>query len=258
MKLTIDVGNTNIVCGIWNQDQLTWSQRFETNKTQIEQMSQALNKDISQVVIGSVVPELNNDLETSLSACVPAQNIQFVDYKDLHNLNYQVPHPNKVGIDRLINAFTALQLHPNTAVVCIDMGTATTIDLLNKAGEFCGGVICPGPKTYLDSVVKKSSQIQGMDFKKPDHVLGKNTQECLQAGLFYGYPAMIEGIVSEIASQQNLTEYKVILTGGLGNLFLDHFKIGLIYDEWHTLKGLNLIRHCEEQSDVAISNDKTP
>ena len=245
MKLTIDVGNTNIVCGIWKENDLLWNRRFATLKHQTKDWNEFLTREfttdlqIQSCVIGSVVPEINDVLCEAVQSHFGQVPIHFAKHTDLTSLQIQVEEPQQVGIDRLINAHAATQSFPNTDAICIDMGTATTIDFVDQNQNFKGGVICPGPRTFLESVIQKASLIDHMQLKKPVRVVGQNTQECLQAGLFYGYPAMIEGIVSEIIYQNKIESPQVFLTGGLGPLFLDHFKITLKYDEWHTLRGLN-------------------
>ncbi|MDX1949143.1 MAG: type III pantothenate kinase [Rickettsiales bacterium] len=250
MLLAIDIGNTNIVFGIFEgkkNGKFLSSFRFETrhNRTADEYFAlfqplfQKLNvkNKITKVIISSVVPQTDFEIESFCKKHLSINPTKVSEVKNKLNIEIKIDNPNELGADRLVNAISAYDLIKKSCIV-IDFGTATTFDVIDENGNYIGGVIASGVNLSIKALQEATSKLPKIAIKKPNKAIGKNTIEAMQAGVYYGYLGMVERIIDEIKSE-NKNIKKVIATGGLASFFKSK-KIDLI-DENLTLKGLQII-----------------
>ncbi len=251
--LAIDVGNTNIVFGIFSGDVLRVSWRLATlpNRTGDELwvlvsrlMSErdVLLDDIDGVVLSSVVPALT----TTVSEMVKVGLDKTVLVVDAGNAGLPVRYENplEVGADRLVNSVAALKLfgQPARPIVVVDFGTATTFDVISSSGEYCGGVICPGVDISAEALFNRAARLPMVSVGKPEMLIGRTTVSSMQSGLFYGYVAMVEGILERLRIELQ-TDQKLwsVATGGLASAVASETtRIDKVCDEL-TLIGLRCV-----------------
>ncbi|MBI3550862.1 MAG: type III pantothenate kinase [Elusimicrobia bacterium] len=253
MLLAIDVGNTNITVGAFDGERLVklWRLATDLKKTADEMgvvLSTLVAKDapdrkVDAAVYGSVVPALNPTVETAVSRFFGVAAIA-VTTKSKIGVTLKVDHPSEVGVDRFVNALAVAKMYGAPAVV-LDFGTATTFDCVSASGAYVGGAILLGPRTAAKALVEHTAQLPEVEIKKPKKVVGTNTVECIQAGLYYGYLGMIDRILEETIAEMKAKHargkaIRVIATGGLAGLFAkDLPKVkGIVPDL--TLQGLRL------------------
>ncbi len=245
MLLVIDVGNTNIVFAVCKGAKLVQSWRLKTDSgLKAVQYSEFLEPllsvedvvwaDISAVAVSSVVPDVNASLTQFCEETV-GQNPVFV-CKDTVGIKIDIDTPEEAGADRLVNA-VAVQAHYQTPAVVIDFGTATTFDVIDSEGAYSGGVIAPGINLSIEALTRAAAQLPKVSVQKPARVIGKNTQEAIQSGIYYGYIGLIEGLLARIAGELGVTPY-VVATGGLAPLFAPGTDVIDLVDGDLTLKGL--------------------
>lgn len=247
MLLAVDIGNTNIVFALYRKScDLVSLWRLETNeyRTRDEYASFLLPlferggysfKDISFVLVGSVVPEADRHI-TRFCADYIGCEAQFVTYGNA-GVRVDLPRPEQVGADRLINAVAVTSEYKLPAVV-VDFGTATTFDVLDGDGTYLGGAISPGIRLSIDALAQATAKLPKVKVVSADKVIGKNTDEAIQAGVFWGYVGLIEGILKQINKELDVPIATVIATGGLAPLFAEHIDVIQGVDETLTLKGL--------------------
>lgn len=255
MLLVIDVGNTNTVVGIYENDQLKHDWRIRTARDstadEFNVLANALFQDrgvdrskITQTVISSVVPSsvpiLNAFCERYLKITPLWINPESV--KQLMPILYD--NPNEVGADRIVNAIAAYDKY-KTAMIIIDFGTATTFDVISQKGEYLGGAIVPGVMIASEALFQKASRLPRVEiFKAPDHVIGKDTLDSIKSGIIYGNAAMVDGMVDRISKEMKETP-TVLATGGLAPLIA-----GISYtiervEQSLTLDGLRIIHKAQ-------------
>lgn len=251
MLLAIDVGNTNTVFAIYGAETLkrSWRQRSLSGRTADEYalfindalgLSDLMLKDISHVIISSVVPETHFQLERFCQKYL-SLNPHFVSKKDI-NFTIDLPNPNEVGADRLVNAL-AVTHHYQTPAIIIDFGTATTFDVLDiDSGQpvYKGGVIAPGINLSMSALYEAASKLPQIQIAKTSKMIGKTTQHAMQSGVYNGYIGLISHIVSGISQEMSAQPF-VLATGGLAALFMDDLPFIKEVDNELTLKGLSLI-----------------
>ena len=252
MFLAIDCGNTNIVFALYkdvNQaDPILW--RCQTNaKMTADEYASWLSplfqivdfklSDVSHVLIASVVPDVNFNL-TRLCEKYLKATPDFVQ-ADGSNIGVPVnlPDPVKVGADQLVNAVAAIHQYGAPCVV-IDFGTATTFDIVNEKGEFIGGIIAPGVNLSVESLNRATALLPKIKIEKPEKIIGQNTIQAMQTGLFWGYVSMIEGLIERVREEMGCNP-TFIATGGLSNLFFEAVDSIDKADSNLTLEGLRLI-----------------
>jgi type III pantothenate kinase len=253
MLLAIDVGNTNIVVGVFLGEELIHSWRLTTIRertadelgiivSDLCSYHRVNRTDIDGIVIASVVPPLTGTL------CAMA-----VKYFERTPLLFEpavqggmpilYDNPAEVGADRVVNGIAAYEAYGSVGarpVIVVDFGTATTFDAISARGEYLGGVICPGPQISADALFQRAARLPRIDVKKPDRVIGTNTVASMQAGLFWGYVDMVEGLVRRMKIELG-GQAVVVATGGLAVVVapesnvIDHVDVEL------TLRGLRLV-----------------
>lgn len=250
MILTIDVGNTNIKYGVFNDNGLVDSFRVSSRRqrTADEYGSVLVNLlddrgikkgDIEGIIISSVIPSLNY---TITHMCEYFFNLTplMVGPGVKTGLNIKVENPKEVGADRIVNSVSALKKY-GAPLVVIDFGTATTFNVLDASGSLIGGVIAPGIKTALEGLVNNTAQLPMIELVSPKSVIAKNTETNMQAGIIFGFAGLVDNIISKIKKEMKEENLKVIVTGGLGEIISKEVKSITQVDRTLTLDGLKYI-----------------
>ncbi len=249
MLLVIDVGNSNIVLGVYNGTLLVRSWRISTDKSRTSDEYAVLLhslfgqagfgfSEVKAAIISSVVPPLTGVMEAishdffNLTPYVVGPGIKT-------GMPIHYDNPREVGADRIVNAVAGYEKH-KCPLVIVDFGTATTFDYVNRKGEYCGGAIAPGLAISVEALFQRASKLPRIDIIKPPHVIAKNTVNSMQAGIFFGYVGLVDGIVERIRNESN-EDFRVIATGGLAGLIAPESKTIDEVDENLTLDGLRIL-----------------
>ena len=249
MLLAIDIGNTNIVIGCIKDDEILFKARIATDRlrtsdqygVEIKNMLEAFGisrDDIDDCIIASVVPPVFNSVQTGVLKVIGKQPM-VVGPGLKTGLNIHMDIPSQVGSDLIVAAVAALAEYP-APLVLIDLGTATTIEVIEPENVFIGGLIFPGVMVSLDSLTSHTAQLPGISLDKPKSVVGKNTVDCMRSGMMYGTAAMLDGLIDRIAEELG-HESTVIATGGLAQFVIPLCKHDIILEKELLLKGLNII-----------------
>jgi len=250
MVLAVDIGNTNIVCGILKDDEIISTFRLTTENSMtsdeygvmicniIERRGVALT-DIQAVIVASVVPQI---MYSFSNAIVKYFNItpMVVGPGIKTGIRLANENPKEMGADRIADAVAAYQLYGGPVIV-VDYGTATTYDVILADGTFSVGVTAPGIISSAKTLWQNTAKLPEIEIKKPETILAKNTIESMQAGLVYGQIGQTEYIIKTIKSELGINDIKVVATGGLGKLISESTDVIDAYDAYLTLKGLNII-----------------
>ena len=249
MLLAIDIGNTNIVIGGIRDDKIIFKARIATDRTrtsdqygvEIKNMVEAFGAkiaDISDCIISSVVPPVFNSVKTGVIKVIGKQPMVVVPGLKT-GLNIHVDVPSQVGSDRIVVAVAALAEY-KAPLILMDMGTATTIEVVEPDNIYMGGVIFPGVKVSLDALTSRAAQLPGISLDQPKNVIGKNTVDCMRSGMMYGSAAMIDGLVERMEEELGHS-CTLIATGGLAQFITPLCKRKIIVEKDLLLKGLNII-----------------
>src|SRR5271170_2927233 len=235
MLLTLDVGNTNTVLGLYRlaSDELITHWRISTLRTQtadeygvlflnLFSMRKVEATEVSAIIISSVVPPLETTLR---QVCERYFNLKpmFVEPGIKTGMPILVDNPAELGADRLVNGVAAFARYGGPCIV-VDFGTATTFDVVSAKGEYIGGVIAPGLAISAEALFARAAKLSRVDVKKPAKVVGTNTVAYLQSGLYYGYIGLVDGILERMLQENKTPDSptpKVIATGGLARLISD-------------------------------------
>lgn len=253
MILLIDVGNTNIVLGVWKNKNYEFSWRISTDpkKTSDEygiQVMQLFNQvnlrveDIEGIIISSVVPNIMHSLENMIKKCFNKNPI-LVGPGIKTGINIKYDNPKEVGADRIVNAVAAHELYKKDMII-IDFGTATTFCAITKDGDYLGGCIVPGVKISTDALFERAAKLPRVELEVPKRIICKNTISSMQAGILYGYIGQVEYIVQKMKKEMNecgTSEPLVIATGGLAKLIAKNTMVIEKVDSSLTLEGLRII-----------------
>lgn len=249
-NFVIDIGNSNIVLGIYENNLLQKKLRLYSDKSgtqqyyckQIEYLIdvESLKKDeFGCAALCSVVPELTEVLLKSIEEvfnCRP----QLVTHKSNLGLTYPVSDPSYIGTDLIVNAYAARSIYKTNCII-LDLGSATTIQLVGKDGYFYGYAIAPGLQTSTECVCSKASQLTILELDHQENVLGTDTKSALLSGLVKGHAFMLQGFINTIKTKySDLKEFKTIATGGLAAVVKEDLQEIDIIDQNLTLDGLNL------------------
>lgn len=249
MFLVIDVGNTNIVLGVYQEDELLvhWRLATDRNKTEDEYglmvrqffTHHQLNlSDINGVIISSVVPPLIFTLE-KMSEKYFKQTPVIVGPGIKTGIKIGAENPKEVGSDRIVNAVAAIEIY-GTPLVIIDFGTATTFDFIDSTGAFQGAAIAPGIAIATEALYQRAAKLPRIELVKPPNVVGKNTITAMQSGVIFGFAGQVDAIVERMINQ-SFKKPKVIATGGLAKLIASEAKTIEVINPLLTLEGLKLI-----------------
>lgn len=239
MVLAVDVGNSHTVFAVCHGPEIVAQVRMPTDtRTTADVLWGSLSGmlalkgfalgDVRRVVVCSVVPALDRVLTEMVAAFCP-EPAHFLTAQDV-GLPIDLPHPETVGMDRLVNAAAAKALY-GAPVIVIDFGTATTFDVVTADGAYAGGLIVPGPEVSLRALAHAAAKLPMIALAPPPKVLGKTTQDAMQSGLYYGYLSMIEGLLHRLNAEVFLsTSPTVIATGGIAPLFAPALRIPSVPD----------------------------
>ncbi|NLL06109.1 MAG: type III pantothenate kinase [Clostridiaceae bacterium] len=227
MIVVMDVGNTNIVFGVYEGEKLLnyWRMTTDKDKTSDEFGMFLINifnhekidvGNIEAVVIASVVPPIMYSLERAIKKYLKLDPI-VVGPGVKTGINIKYENPREVGADRIVNAVAALELYKGPVII-VDFGTATTFCAVTSNGEYLGGVICPGIKISAEALFQKAAKLPRIELAKPDTVIGRNTVSSMQSGIVYGYVGKVDYIVKRIKKEMKEDNIKVIATGGLARM----------------------------------------
>lgn len=247
MLLAVDIGNTNITMGIYDDKKLLFTARLSTDSTRtadqyaidIKDILSLHNQDVGEIdacIIASVVPAVCSAVKQGVKLfCGVDATVLGPGVKT--GLNIKIDNPAQLGADLAAGAVGALGKYPLPLVI-IDMGTATTVSVLDKNGAFVGGIITAGVKLTLNALSKNTAQLPSIDVEAPASVIGTNTVDCMRSGLILGTASMLDGIIERV--EESLGEnVSVVATGGLSHEIIKNCKRkDIIYDENLLLDGL--------------------
>ena len=249
MLLVIDCGNTNIVFALSKNEEIVKQWRINTNiKRTADEYSVWLIKlleienlklsSISSCIIASVVPEVLLSLKIFNEKYLNINPIVVGEHKLELGIEINIETPSEAGADRLVNAVAVKKFYQKSGIV-VDFGTATTFDVVSKHGSYEGGVIAPGVNLSLEALYMAASRLPRININNPfnKNVIGKNTKDSMRSGIYWGYISLIEGIIEKI-KRETRTDYLVIATGGLSNLFSEDCNAIQVVDEDLTINGL--------------------
>jgi type III pantothenate kinase len=244
--LVVDVGNTNIVLGIYEGDTLAHSWRLATARDRTadeygvlaQQLTVGIPKPLDGAIVSSVVPPLNSAIEFMVRKYFEVTPL-FVEAGVKTGIAVAVDNPLEVGADRIVNSVAAYEKHGGPLII-VDFGTATTFDVVTKDGKYVGGVIAPGINISAEALFARASRLPRVDIRRPPAVIGTNTVVNMQSGLYFGYLGLVDGIITRM--KREVPDVKrVIATGGLASLFADDSETIEEVDPDLTLRGLKII-----------------
>lgn len=252
MLLVIDVGNTNIVFGVYREKELLYDWRISTEKNrtsdeygllfeQIFKYNEIDMDELEDVIISSVVPPLMHTL--------PAMSIKYFNIEPIvvgpgvkTGMNIKYDNPREVGADRIVNAIAAYEKYGGPLII-VDFGTAITFCAVSKEGDYLGGAITPGIKISTEALFMRTAKLPKVEIAKPEKVIAKNTTNSIQSGVVYGYIGMIDYIVERMIEEldPNGKNVNVIATGGFSNLIASESRYIKNIDKLLTLEGLRIV-----------------
>ena len=249
MILAVDVGNTNIVLGLFQGKKLLHHWRLGTNRSatpdeygimiyNLFQHAGISASEIEGVIISSVVPPLMFTLETLCSKYLNRTPL-FVGPGIKTGLNVRYENPREVGADRIANAVAGIELY-GTPLIIVDFGTATTYCYIDENGNYLGGAIAPGIAISAEALYQKAAKLPRIELVKPKSVIGRNPAASMQAGIIFGYASQVDGIVERIRDEFK-TDAKVVATGGLAELIAGETRTIETVNLLLTLQGLQIL-----------------
>ena len=249
MILTVDIGNSNIVLGSVEEEQILFEARLRTDPTKtsdeycidlkmILEVYGVKASDVEGSIIASVVPQVLNSMQTALKK-LTGKTALVVGPGLKTGLNIKVENPSQTGADLVVGCVAALREHKAPLIV-IDMGTATTIVVLDKDGAFIGGSISPGVKISMDALTDRTALLPGLQLDQPKKAIGRNTIDCMRSGIMLGNACMLDGMVERMEAELGY-QTTVVATGGIAKFVLPLCKREMIYDKDLLVKGLAIL-----------------
>lgn len=249
MILTLDMGNSNIVVGGIDENRLYFEERITTDhrKTSLEyaimfknilEINKVKRSDIEGAIMSSVVPPLNAPLSSAVKK-ITGKKPMLVGSGMKTGLNIKMDNPKTVGGDRIVAAVAAIAQYEGPIII-IDMGTATTMDVVDKAGSYIGGVILPGVKVSLNSLVSNTAQLPQINLDVPKRVIGKNTVECMRNGIMYGNAAILDGLIDRMEEELG-EKATLVATGGMARFITPLCNHKITYVPDLLLRGLLIL-----------------
>ena len=252
MLLTIDVGNTNTVLGIFDGETLiqSWRVKTDARDTSDEMVLQyrALidGYEISGISVSSTVPAVLREIRVMIARYFSSIKGIIVEPGIKTGVPLLVDNPKEIGADRIVNSLAAHTLYPDGPAIVVDFGTSTNLDVVSPKGEFLGGALAPGIEISIDALAARAAQLRKVELVKPRSVIGKNTVEALQSGTIYGFAGQVDGLVDRIIEElvqlyPSSGAVSVIATGGLAPLVLGISETIEFHEPDLTLIGLRLL-----------------
>lgn len=250
MILAMNVGNTNIMFGVYDGPKLVnhWRMSTDKDKTSDEFGMFIVNlfnnegmdlADISAVIIASVVPPIMYSVEHAVRKYIKVEPM-LVGPGIKTGINIKYENPREVGADRIVNSVAAYEIYGGPVIV-VDFGTATTFSAVSSKGEFLGGVICPGVKISADALFQRTAKLPRIELVKPETIIGRNTVANMQAGIIFGYVGQVDYIIRRMKKEMKEDAVKVIATGGLARLIASESEAIDESNGFLTLEGLRII-----------------
>lgn len=248
MILTIDIGNTNIVFGVFDGDKIVLESRMDTDKNRMADqyavtLAQLFNlyglniSDIKGAIISSVVPPVSDQLKAAVKRVFGFDPVM-VGAGVKTGLNILIDDPSTLGADLACGGAAAKELYPLPCIV-IDLGTASKVYAVNKDGAFIGGIIAPGIKISLEALERGTMSLPMISLEGNTPVIGTNTVDCMRSGILYGHAGMLDNFIDRF--QEKLGKSTVVVTGGFGAIIKDYCRNDFIIDQYLVLKGLKII-----------------
>jgi len=249
MLLAIDVGNTHTVLGLFDGDGIRAHWRVATRKDATPDEMGVLLRElfagagidpaaVSGMIVSSVVPDLDEVVAKAGSRYFRREPL-FVEPGVKTGLPILYENPHEVGADRIVNAVAAVAKY-GAPVIILDFGTATTLDVVSPKGEYLGGVIAPGLGISAEALFARAARLSRVPLKRPRRVIGANTEESIQSGLFHGYVSLVDGLVERVRAELG-ARARVVATGGLARVFEGEMPFLDAVDPGLTLDGLRII-----------------
>jgi type III pantothenate kinase len=245
--LVVDVGNTNVVLGVYSDDKLVNSWRLATARDRTADEYGIFTKQLVHgsysgpldgAIVASVVPPLNTSVAWMINHYFGVDPL-FVEPGVKTGIAIHVDNPQEVGADRIVNCVAAHEEFGGPTVI-VDFGTATTFDLVTADAKYIGGVIAPGLNISAEALFARAARLTRVDIRRPPSVVGTNTVVNMQSGLYFGYLSLVDGLIARIKKEIRGVK-KVVATGGLATLFADESEHIDVIDPELTLKGLKII-----------------
>ena len=249
MILAVDVGNSNIVIGGLTGDEITFEARLRTDATKtsdeycidLKMFLEVYHVDPSQLegaIISSVVPQVLNSMKTAVTK-LTGHTALVVGPGLKTGLNIKIENPAQTGADLVVGSVAALREH-KAPIIVIDMGTATTVTVLDETGSFIGGSICPGVKISLDALTDRTALLPGLQLDQPKRAIGRNTIDCMRSGIMLGTACMLDGLVERFEEELG-SKATVVATGGIAKFIIPMCRTPIVYDKDLLLKGLAIL-----------------
>ncbi len=249
MVLAIDIGNTNVVIGGFENGKICFTERLSTNRNStaseyamsiksVLDFNGLANHPFEGGILSSVVPMVTNAVKTAVEK-ITGQNVIVVGPGVKTGLKILLDNPNQLGSDRVADAVAATNNYPCPMVI-VDLGTATTVSVIDANKNFIGGMIIPGVNMSLDSLANRTSQLPHISLDPPKRLIGRNTVDCMRSGIIYATASSLDGLVERIENElgQSCT---LITTGGLSKVIVPFCKRNMVIDDHLLLKGLMII-----------------
>ncbi|HXR72064.1 type III pantothenate kinase [Actinocrinis sp.] len=254
MLLTIDIGNSQTVLGLFEGEEIVehWRVSTDPQRTADEHavLLQGLMHNhplvgdggVDGIALCSTVPSVLQEMRDMIRRYYGDIPSLVVEPGVKTGMPVLVDNPKEVGTDRIINALAAVHLYGSPCIV-VDLGTATSFDAISARGEWIGGAIAPGIQISVDALGARGAQLRKIELARPRSVIGKNTVECMQAGILYGFAGQIDGVVNRMADElaDDPNDVTVVATGGLAPLVLEEAEVIDAHEPWLTLIGLRLV-----------------
>ena len=249
MILAVDIGNSNIVLGGMEGQAIVFEARIRTDatKTSDEYCVDLKNildiygvkaADLEGAIVASVVPQVLNSIKTAIKK-LTGKTALVVGPGLKTGLNIKVENPSQTGADLVVGAVAALREHKPPMIV-IDMGTATTMIVIDETGAFIGGAISPGVKISMDALTDRTALLPGLQLDQPRRAIGRNTIDCMRSGIMLGTACMIDGMVERMEAELG-RKVTVVATGGIAKFVLPMCRTRILYDKDLLLRGLAIL-----------------
>ena len=246
MILAVDIGNSNIVIGGVQDDEILFEARLRTDATKtsdeycidvkmILEVYEVSAKAVEGAIISSVVPQVMNSIKTALKKLCGVEPL-VVGPGLKTGLNIKIENPAQTGADLVVGCVAALREHKPPMIV-IDMGTATTMIALDETGAFIGGCIAPGVKISMDALTNRTALLPGLQLDQPKKAIGRNTIDCMRSGIMMGSACMLDGMVQRMEEELG-AKTTVVVTGGIARFVIPMCRTPMIFDKDLLLKGL--------------------